>query len=467
MLFSISFLLLALWWIAYYPALFSPDSVTAMVQITFGPWTSEFSVFYNALLWLSYHITGGVALLMFAQIVAMAAGFTYCGTALLALGARWRWVVTAVVLLSLLPIGGVLTVYEHKDVAFTIAEVYAFGACLRLVAHRINRPQTRAPLTTWVMLFVSFTLMCLFRSNAPLMVVLAAVALLVALPGQRLRTIITAAGAVLVFIIATFGLYPALGVKAPRSSLVLGPAYADIALAYQKVPKTFTQADLDLMAEETPLERWAASDNCYTSDELDVSSDWHRHAADRNKNELFKLWLRVLQRSPQIVVDARICRGSIAWNPFPSQSKPTVLLPSGANPNNLKVRKDVLPARAYRALHADPPIPGLRSKARFVERFSFAHNLEFALYRGATWCYVAFVVAFVFLRRRGADRRLWLAMTGLIMANQIVVLIDNPNQLVRYMYGPLLAGMLMLTLLSARRVADPVADEAAAPSPSS
>ena len=451
LLFAVSFVILLLWWIAFYPALFSPDSISYTLQVTRGPWSTDYSVLYNAVLWLSLKITGNPSLVPFLQVVGMAAAVTYCGTGLLRLGARWRWVVTIVIALCLLPALGAFTAYLSKDVAFTIAQLVAFGAIMRLVAYRLANADERPPLQLWIMLYIGYALMCLFRANAPLMVLVGAACLFVALPGLRRLVVATAAGAVATWILLSFGLYPALGVHRANSSLALGPAYADIAIAYQKAPKSFTTDELALMAEETPLRRWKTAKNCYTSDDLDVSRHWDRKAGERNSGELFRLWLKTLHRNPQLVIDARICRGAIAWMPFPPQHQLSAVIPSGGNPGNLKRLEPDLPPGVYHSLHADPPVSPLRYVAVFYERATFARTLQFVLWRGATWTYVGYFTLLLWMRRRRTRFRAPLALASLIVANQLVVLIDNPNQLVRYMLGCLYMGALLLALLSMPR----------------
>ncbi len=39
---------LLLWWVAQWPGLLSPDSVTYVLQVTSGPWTADHSVLYDA-----------------------------------------------------------------------------------------------------------------------------------------------------------------------------------------------------------------------------------------------------------------------------------------------------------------------------------------------------------------------------------------------------------------------------------
>lgn len=446
-LFAVSFVILFVWWLAFYPGTVSPDSVSYTLQITRGPWSTDFSVFYQALLWLSFAITGGIALLTFAQVVASAAAMTYAATGMLALGARLRWVVVAVVGVSLLPTLGAFAPYLSKDVAFSAAEVFAFGVLARIVALRRIDAAARPPIWTWVRLGIGYLLMCLFRDNAALMVIVGAALLIVALRGLRRQVAITAGSAVAAWAILTFGIYPAAGVHSASSSLVLGTAYADIAAAYQRAPSTFKPADLDLMALEAPLTVWSDRTDCYSSDTLDIRPPWDRKAAAAHSHQLFRLWLRVLRRTPQHVIDARICRGAIAWLPVPSNAHPSSLLPAGES-RTLFGRADALPPSRAHALRPEPIDSTLRGAALFVERASFARNLQFILYRGATWAYLSYLAVFLYLRRRSLSWRIGLSLVSVTVANQFVVFIDNPNQLTRYMLPCLYIGLALVTLLT-------------------
>jgi hypothetical protein len=83
------------------------------------------------------------------------------------------------------------------------------------------------------------------------------------------------------------------------------------------------------------------------------------------------------------------------------------------------------------------------------------------LWRGATWCYLAYLALIVAARRARNWRLLGLAAVPL--GNQIMVLVANPAQLYRYMAAGLLVGMLLIPVCAiARR---PRTDEALVPAP--
>ena len=50
-------------WAAFLPGLLNYDSLTHVVHVTTGPWTNNESVLYDALVWLSLHVSSGLAAL--------------------------------------------------------------------------------------------------------------------------------------------------------------------------------------------------------------------------------------------------------------------------------------------------------------------------------------------------------------------------------------------------------------------
>jgi len=435
---------LLVWWLAYFPGLISPDSVGYTVQALRERFTADYSVTYTAFLWVSLKVTGGMALLILVQVLALAGGLTYAGTGVRQLGARWRWIAVAVCGLAVSPMVGAFGSYLSKDVAFVIAQLFALGALARVVA---SRTVTR---TSGVTMFTAFLFMCLFRNNGAPMVLLAAGLAAIGLRRIGVRVLVAAGAAIAMWAVLSFAIFPAAGVHRARSSLVLGTTYADVAFAYQRFPTTFTASDLALMSSVSPLSHWKNSTNCYTSDQLDQSHAWDLTESEKRSSQLFHLWLQVLRRTPQAVVDARICRGAIAWMVFPPHSKTTSLVPTPFPDSTYFGHAAELGASGRDALRARPVLRAFTHVATFFEKITLSRNFEFVLWRGATWAWIAYAVATVTVRRRRWRCGEALAVVSLIVGNQVVVLLNNPNQLARYMYGCVLMGVLLLPLLSVR-----------------
>ncbi len=443
------------WWAAFYPGLTSYDSVAYVWQVTTGNWSTNHSVLYDVLVWISLQVTGGLGLLTFAQTVAMAAGIAYVVAGLRRLGVPGRGLAVAGIAIAALPPTGTFVVFVWKDVAFIIAQVFLLGTLARIAVEK-----RRVPAGRWILdrrmrnllllVFVEFLLLALFRQNGQLMVLVSAVVAVVFIAGVRFWMAAAGLTAALISVVLNLWIYPAVGVTPAKSDLLLGPAYADIAVAYHDRPADFTPADLSLMARVAPLSVWSDSANCYTSDTTTSAKDFSRSAAERNDSELFALWVRLIKRMPDEMVNTRLCRGSIAWQISRGPDRIGTVLTPYEGSRDLYGFGSRMAANPYRSAIYSAPLSGAAHEAGlWLRKVSGSDPFVWILWRGATWCFLGYaaVLAF-FIRRREVAV---LALIAVAFGNQLVVLADNPAQLVRYMMGPIPIGVLLLPLLFAGR----------------
>jgi hypothetical protein len=447
--YGVTQLVLLGWWIAFYPGLFSYDSVMYVWQSTTSHWSTDHSVLYEALLWLSLRITGQAALLTFAQTVALAAGLSYVVTGLHRLaggGLRARWFALAAVAAVALPAIGTFTIYVSQDAAFVLTEVFVLGTVARLVM------AVRASLL-WT-LAGELTLMGLWRPNGFLVIALTILGVALALRRCVGRLVLAGIGAIAVGALATTVALPAAGVQRAGSELVLGPAYADLAVALKRDPGAFDPADLALLSTVAPLSYWRDTANCYTADDTVTYGDprFSITTARAEAGPLFDLWLRTVRRAPVLMAQTRACRGAIAWNPFPAPPAGwTRRIPITGTATFFDFPRAQIEQSRYAAAITSAPLIGPAHRLVVAARNASDPGwLEWIAWRGATWAYVAYAAVAVFAWRR----RDWapLALIAVIAATQITVAINNPSQLVRYMAGPLVLGIVLLPLAFARPV---------------
>lgn len=454
-------LVLLAWWLAFFPVLVTPDSITYVHEATTNNWATDHSVVYDALIWLSLEATRGVATLTFLQTAAMAAVLAYIANGLRLLGARAVVAGAVPVMVLLAPSLGSFPVYLWKDVPFALCSLWLLGLVIRLVLvvqsedDWVRHPRSRA-LYRWM--FVATLLMCLSRNNAFVFAVITVVALLLLWRGRALRLTAAVLAGVVVAIGLTVAVFPALGVHRAKSDLVLGPAYDDIAYVYQRESKLFSATDRSLLVSVAPLQLWRHAGNCYTADDLTNSPYFSRDAASSHSSELFALWRRLLVNHPVAIAKARLCRGYIAWSPVPAPKRKgqTVFPITAERPERFLF----IPNPTWRRAVMPAPIDaGYRKFAQvYVVR---SRPDEWAIWRGATWIYVLYAsVLFAAIRTR---RWSLLALAAVPLGVQLGVIVDNPNQLVRYMIMPLYAGPALLPLVTVRRRRPDVA--AAGPAP--
>ncbi len=441
------------WWAAFYPGLMSYDSVIYVLHVTTGPWVDNHSVLYDSLVWLSLHVTGGLGALTLAQTVSMSAALAYTVAAFRRLGVPGRWTAVAAVVVAALPPTGTFIVFVWKDVPFSICVYLVVPTLAHLLSLRQAAGQRTGQRVNLLVAALGLELLgiCLFRPNGFVVVVIAAVVLLVLLPGLRARLAAAVAAAVCLAFALNLAVYPAAGIQRAPASLALGPAYADIAVAYAQRPSSFTTADRALMARVAPLAEWSATANCLSADATTRIPGFNANVG-KVSGQVFSLWLRVLRRSPDLVLGARICRGSIAWSIFPSSSAGSAgYLSSSVIPADLFGLAAVKDVRdnPYRAgLATRPLVTPLNRLAVFARSVAQVSQLQWLLWRGAIWCYVTYLAAWVFARRRH-DWAL-LSLAAIVAGQQLSIIVDNPSQLFRYMVSPILIGIMLVPLFFAR-----------------
>ncbi|HUK73017.1 MAG TPA: hypothetical protein VLW50_30405 [Streptosporangiaceae bacterium] len=453
-------LIFIFWWAGFYPGLMNRDSLTYVQHVTTGPWVDNHSVLYDSMLWLSLHTTGDLGALTLVQTVAMAAALAYTVVAFRRLGVPGRWTAVAAVVASALPPLGSFIVFIWKDVPFSICAYLVVPTVAHLISLRGDQGWRNDRRVNRLIVALGLELLgvCLFRNNGFAPALVAAALLVLLLPGVRARLAGVAAAAIFASFFLNLFVYPAVGIQPEPSSLALGPAYADIAVAYADRPSSFTAADTSLMKQVAPLAEWKKTANCYDSDLTTAIPGFIQRATAR-KNQLFSLWLRVLGRTPDLILGARICRGSIAWLVFPGSQSSRAFLYGSRIPANLYGALKIKGIRdnPYRADLATRPLSGpVNATATFLRRASEARQLEWLLWRGATWSYVAYLVVWAVARRR----KNWamLALAAMVAGEQVTVLLDIPTQAFRYMATPIFVGIMLLPLFFARNRAAPAPD---------
>ena len=452
------------WWAGQWPGLLSPDSVRYVIHVTTGPWTADHSVLYDSAVLASLSLTRNVALLTLAQTTAAAATIAYTVASLRAVGVPGRWAAVPGCVLPLLPSFGAFVATVWKDVPFTLCELLLTATVLRLFAHRHpTEGYRRVPRRLLVALGLELLGLTLFRNGGFLVVLVVAVVLAVALRGVRVAVLGIGAAAILASFFAQAVDYPAFDIKPANSSLAYGIFDADIALAFAQAPATFTPADRQLMQKVAPLAVWRRADNCYSSDPLFRSRGFSLAQADKHHVELFALWQRVLKRTPVTVIRGRLCRSSVAWNVLPPPADKARFGEVTAQvPDDLYGRTTVLPADVATNLKPQPLNDSLGRLTQTLRVETSTTGYQWWLWRGATWCYIAYLALLVAaLRLRRWDL---LAVGAASLANQLTVLAANPAQLYRYMAGPIFVGVMLLALLAVRRRPDAQPADGGAPS---
>ena len=458
-------------WAAFYPALFSPDSFTYVWQVSTGNWVSDHSIAYDSLIWLSLKATGNVAALTMLQTLVCSLFLADTAVSLHKIGVRGRWTIAAAFVSVAIPSMGTFMVFLWKDVPYVLFSILVFSGCIRaaqLASQRVKGvPYDRAlgRAAVW-RVAAGFTGILVFRNNGYPAIVVIAVGMLLLVPGIRRRILVAGVGTIVMALGLTLFAYPAMGVKLPHADAVIALNVADIAVAYKDSPSSFTPADLKLMETVAPLSHWSGrAANCWDADWA-MAGPMNRPLVSANSSEFLSLWSKVLERTPQDVVKARLCRSQIAWG---LTSGPTSL----AGQTNIKVPwvtksmmrwsydhsnwsfhgTNIEQSPYWRILQHQRP---LSYKLNHLEvRYSLdstTASLQWIVWRGAEWAYICYflVLRLAWVRRKKA----WLVLLLPTLGLQLTVMAANPAQVWRYMAAPLILGIMSLPLATITRKRD-------------
>ncbi|MEU6716293.1 hypothetical protein ABZ897_32920 [Nonomuraea sp. NPDC046802] len=433
---------LGCWWAAFYPGLFSRDSVLYLSHTLAGPWVSDHSVAYDALMWLSYTKTGDLGAVSFAQTTAMAGALTFLAQSLKSVGAPRKLTTAVVVLMPLAPPVGAFSVTLWKDVPFTICAVAIAGVCARMAA---RRTVTGPALAGLALLVVALGL---FRANGFLVVGVAVVALLLIVKTRRAWLLLIGTLAAALPLMLTNMVFPTFGIVPPAKTYVYHTAFADIAVAFKDRPERFSEQDKALMASVAPLERWWWGGVCYTVNPLIWRHDFSWQQADAHATELLDLWRRLLVSEPRLIVETRLCRGAIAWRPTQDPlDLGGMTYRFSRRPNaDTYVGPDKVPDFPGRWVFSLRPLSWeLNQVADPWLTSALAPEYDWVLWRGAVWSYVCYLAAA--LAAWALRNRYVLAVVAVVAGQQLTVLANISAQDFRYMATPIFVGVLLVPLL--------------------
>ncbi|WP_327087621.1 hypothetical protein OIE66_35630 [Nonomuraea sp. NBC_01738] len=434
--------MLLAWWAAFYPGLFSRDSVLYLSHTTIGPWISDHSVLYDALLWLSVRGTGDISALTLLQTTAMAAAITYLASSLVALGAPRRWTYGLALALPFLPTLGAFSVSFWKDVPFTICAMLIAAVCARVAVDRELRPGRLAALGAL------FLALGLFRANGFLVVAIAVAVLVLVVRTMRVRLALLGMAAAAIPLVLSNLLFPLVGIAAPTKTYVYHTAFGDIAVAFHERPDLFDNHDRALLAAVAPLKRWDRGGTCATINPLIWRGDFSWPQADTHSGELLDLWKRLLVREPALMVDTRLCRGAIAWKIWADDEAfggDTYRFSRRPNADTY-VGVEQVPDYPERQLFTLRPLDqGLNEVAGSWLDLSLGKPVDWLLWRGAVWCYLAYLTVTLVAARSG--NRYALGVAAVVAGQQLAILANISAQDFRYMASPIFTGILLLPLL--------------------
>ena len=261
---SLAFLPLFLWWLGWYPAFITGDSLDQLGQIETGEFFNGHPAFHTITMWFITRVWDNAAAVSLVQIVVFALLLGLIAKRLRELGTPLWLAVGAAWVVGLSPAVGPTAMTLWKDIAFTLAFLWVFAELLTLVRLREAYWQD-----VWnpVRLGAALSLLWLFRHNG-LVTMLGVLAVLAILNrrnlGRLVPMVLTVAGAVLLVQGPVFWLFT-VDRSTPTAAEVMLPV---VASSFVHEPDNFSSTEVALLASIAPLDVWRSRYDCDHFDPL-------------------------------------------------------------------------------------------------------------------------------------------------------------------------------------------------------
>ncbi len=410
------------YWLAYYPALMSPDSIWQWKQMLSLELNNVHPALHTLSIWLITRLWLHPAAIALFQIAA----FTLvCGWGLLVLRRVGvpRWAVwSALILLSLHPADGFMIITLWKDTLYSL-----FILLLTLLCLIMLREPGRIGKGSWIALGLLLAGLPLFRHNGILVTVLLVPCLLLAFRTQRPQIGKACLTALLVLLPVRGILFPLLGV-APNIRGWQPLIHQTAALLHAGVRLTPEEEDL-LNSFRSTADQWAYSPytvetTLYRGERFDFET------LTRRQGEFLRFWWRNVLAHPGTLLRHQKQVTSFLWNIVPPPDRHLRTVIGEISENDLGLATDSL-------------FPAFRRLLDRVVIVTTHRQLPFILiWRPAIYLY-AVIIGLVVLALRMRSPR-FLVLGAPVLGNTLSLMVSVSSAELRYQYPLLLAVPFLL-----------------------
>ncbi len=429
--FLLPLLVFALYWLTFYPAIMTPDSIWQWKQAGTLELNGQHPPVHTLTIRLVTLLWADPAAPALFQIVVLAL-ISGWGLVVLRNGGTPRGVVLAALLLYCLhPVNGYLAVTLWKDVLY--------AACLLLLTVFLFRallePAWLESGKRWIGLGLLLAAPPLFRHNGLLVTVLICPWILWVFRPRRacLRRAILLALALLLLV--KFVLFPVLGVT-PNYRAFLPLVHQMAAFIYHGAD--FTVEEKELLNSFRPLrDKW--NYNCYTVTTTQFRQgtfDYRKFYENRRKFAV--LWLKTALNHPDILWRHQKCVTGFLWNIKPPRVRHLDTVAYGIVDNDL-------------GLKTRSVLPSLQKRLVSWTKFSHRRFWFFLLWWPPVYLYAVLLALVLLCLRAGSGR--WLIVGAPVLLNTLSLMIGAPAGDFRFQYPLFLAAPFLLALLFLRRSA--------------
>lgn len=411
---------------AYFPGIMTPDSIfqwEQIVSLKFDDWHPVTHTLFELLLTKIWFSPASIAL---TQMIALALVFSYGVRTLLRLGVNKIIILIIVLLFSLYPANGFMTVTLWKDILYSTMLMWMTIILINIIATKGQW------IKNWynAAAFLINSLGVIFFRHNGILTFLAVIALLLLTYKKYYRSWLFALVLVLgINFIVTGPVYKILKVREGSATEAMGVPMQQIA-AVVKHNGVISDSQRDFISKILPLEVWADSYHPYITNPLKFHEKFDSNFLLSHKTEFIMNWAAIVKQNPEISLLAYKKITSMIWRVHPYDDSFTFTVVPGIYENKLGLKEDIKSVR-------------LRALGDRILNYTTGKEPLIYFWRPALWLYAALICIGII-----AVRTNWrsLILAGPILSNATAFMIAIPSQDYRYLYANVLIAAILLPL---------------------
>lgn len=302
-------LVFSLYFIAYYPAAMTPDSLDQWSQTITHNFNDWHPVAHTWFIMLTTSLWNSPAAFVITQISILSLIIGYMCYSFEKAGVNKLAIYVILAFMSLIPVNGIYSITIWKDVLyssllclFTIILFNIINTGGEWFYNKIN-----------IALFVISSLgLSLFRHNGVLVFSITIILFLMIFRKRLFRLYIYSGIVIVFYIIITGPIYNHYNVTAsdPNEALAIPTQQVASVIALEG---EMNEKQIAFFNSIFPIDLWKSNYNPYSVDPLKFNQEFDKEFLNNNKKEFFSNWFSLVVNNPKIVIKSYLKQISVIW----------------------------------------------------------------------------------------------------------------------------------------------------------
>lgn len=421
---------IAVWlvyWLAFFPALMSPDSLDQWGQRLNHNFSDHHPAFHTFIIWLITFLWLSPASAALGQLLVMSSliGWGLSKFQRLGVPSVVLWIVCGLFAVS--PVMGMMTISLWKDIFYAISVLW-----LTLLLVEVIVSDGKWFTVSWrnvILMGIVLFFIAIFRHNGPPVVFGILIILgFVYRPFWR-RILLIFILCVAIYGVIRWPLYDILGVKRMNNISKHSPLlHQTAALIAAGTP--LTAEEENVLDKILPIEQWRSRYHCSCVNKIIYDSPISLQGLDENLSSFRSLWFSLILKNPSKFLNHQLCASELVWNVLPRHYLYTVeygiMVP---NEFGLSTRSQ---------------LPWMRDHLIHLVDFTNKPWIRWLVWGPALYLYGTLLIAIISAFRM--EKPTWLLFAMPVLLQSIVLCMINIAQDFRYQFSVYLVGLMSLCL---------------------